>query len=149
MGSAPPLSAGKKDSFPSNSSLLDAMGCTHVSTALYIPSHFPGCLSNWIHLLPDVAHLAESVAHAAARFSQRFKVFTKSSKRLTRCLQFCCGWQSAELQQGKQEGSRSAHSHDAWKAKKYPGRQRSNGSVWRLEMLRVNSATQRCGRSGF
>lgn len=91
MGSAPPLSAEEKDSFPSNSNLPDAVERTHVSTALYVPSHFPGCLSDWIRLLPDVAYLAESVAHAAATFSQRFKVFTKSSKKLTRRLWFCCG----------------------------------------------------------
>lgn len=84
MDPAPPLSAGEKDSFPSNSSLPNAVGRTHVSTAFCVPSHFPDCLSDWIRLLPDVAHLAESVAHAAARFSQRFKVFTKSSKKLTR-----------------------------------------------------------------
>lgn len=86
MGFAPLLSAEEKESFQSSSNLPDAVGRIHVSTALYVPSHFPGCLSNQIHLLPDVAHLAESVAHAAVRFTQRFKDFTKSSKNLTRHL---------------------------------------------------------------
>ena len=92
MGFASPLSAEEeKDSFPFNHTLPDAVGRARVPTALYGPSHFPGCLSDRIHLLPDVAHFAESVAHAAARFSQRFRVFTKSSRKLTRRLQFCCG----------------------------------------------------------
>lgn len=92
MDSASPLSAEEeKVSFPFDRNLPGAVGQAHVPTALYGPSNFPGCLSNRIHLLPDIAHLAESVAHAAARFSQRFRVFTKSSKKLTRCSWFCCG----------------------------------------------------------
>lgn len=86
MGSAPLLSAAEKESFQSTSNLPDAVGCIHVSTALYVPSHFPCCLSNQIRLLPDVSHLAESVAHAAVRFSQGFKHFTKSSKKFDKTL---------------------------------------------------------------
>lgn len=79
-------------------------------TALYSPSHFTGCLSKWINLLPDEAHLAESVADAAARFSQRFRVLTKSSKKLTLAVLL---WLTVptKLQQEKQEGSSSACSH--------------------------------------
>lgn len=75
--------------------------------------------------------------------------FIKSSKKLSSLLQVCRGWQGAELQQGKQEGSCSTRSHDAWKAKKQPSRQESDASIWRFRMPRVSSATQRCGRWGF
>lgn len=73
-----------------------------------ITSPFPCCLCSQIYLLPDVAYLAETAAHAGARVSCRFV-----AKKLTSLFQVCCSWQDAELQQRKQEGSCSAHSHDA------------------------------------
>lgn len=85
------LCAEEKDGFLTNHNLMDAMRHAHVITAVYGPSHFPACLAEEIHLLPDIAHLAESAAHAAAKFSQRLRVVTKSSTELTRHLKFCCG----------------------------------------------------------
>lgn len=70
LDSASPLSAEEEqDSSQFNHSLLDAVGCACVPNST---SHFPCCLSSQIYLLPDVAYLAESAAHAGARFSYGF-----------------------------------------------------------------------------
>lgn len=70
LDSALPLSAEEKqDSSQFNHSLLDAVGCAYVPNST---SRFPCCLSSQIHLLPDVAYLAEPAAHAGARFSYGF-----------------------------------------------------------------------------
>lgn len=70
MDSASPLSAEEEqDSSQFSHSLLDAVGCPYVSNS---SSDFPRCLSSQMYLLPDVAYLAESAAHAGARFSYVF-----------------------------------------------------------------------------